>query len=94
VLYPLWPLKTMSLSEQYEKAKALFTKIENGEDVNMSEAINEIFQAIEAVEKGSLFSRNEELDDISTANLKVCLCSLLVRVITSIYLCLRCVLFL
>jgi len=61
----------MSLSEQFEKAKAIFCKVEDGEEVNIGESIATVTAVIEAVEKGSLFSRNEELDDISTTNLKV-----------------------
>lgn len=50
--------------------------MENGGEVNINESIVIISNAIELMEKSSLFSRNEDLDDISTTNLKVSVMSI------------------
>ena len=64
----------MALNNHYDLSRSWYNKAESSEDFVVVDGITDILNGIEAVEKGSLFSKNEELDDISTFTLKVFFC--------------------
>ena len=61
----------VSVESLFSKARLIFNELETGLKIDLTEAIIVIDQAIEAVEKNMLFSKNETLDDIPTQYLKV-----------------------
>ena len=61
----------MSLTKQYETARSFYIKVEKGEEIESTDAVPVITNALRLVEENSVFSKNEELDDITTSSLKV-----------------------
>lgn len=75
----------MSLQELYSKCKKIYDEIEAGETVDLAESITLIMDTIELVDKNSLISKNEELDEIQTSTLKVSIvCDVRLRVMMSL----------
>ena len=61
----------MSLLNLFNEVSSVYEKLENGEKVDISDTLEKVLKAIKLVESSDIYSKNEELEDVSTNNLKV-----------------------
>ncbi len=60
-----------SFSSLYDSCQEVLEKVENSEDFQFDQCLEQVISAISLIESAVLFSKNEELEDISTNSLKV-----------------------